>query len=126
MSELRYTKDHETIFLEDNHAYIGITPYATDLLGDLVYIEISDEGKDVKKGDEVAVVESVKTAAEILTPVNGKIVAVNSKLASNLDDMKLPVNEGGWILKIEMSDSEEDIVALMDQGAYEAYLEECD
>ena len=125
MSETRYTKDHEVVMIEDgNIAVIGITEFAQDALGDLVFVDLPETGKALSKGDECAVVESVKTAAEVYTPVSGEIVAVNDNLSDNPEAIKISLEEG-WIVKIKM-DSPDEISDLMDKDAYEKYCAEQD
>ena len=86
---LKYTSEHEWIKIEDgNVAVIGITQFAQDALGDLVYVELPEKGRKLTKGDDFAVVESVKTAAEVYTPVTGEIVAVNDNLSSDPELIK--------------------------------------
>jgi glycine cleavage system H protein len=121
MSELKFTNDHECIKLEGDIAWVGITQYAQDALGDLVFIELPEIGKKVKKREYFAVVESVKTAAEVYSPVDGEVVEVNSAMPSNLDMIKEPVSGNGWIAKIKMRDTSQ-VEALMDEAAYKAYL----
>ncbi len=121
MSNLKYTKDHEWLKIEgDDVAVLGITEYAQDALGDLVYVELPEVGATYNKGDDVAVVESVKTAAEVYTPVSGEIVAVNDSLPDDPEKIKTSMDEG-WIAKIRMSDLSE-LEELMDKGAYDAFL----
>ncbi len=121
MSEMKYTNDHEWIKVEGDIAWIGITTYARHALGDLVYLELPENGRTLKKGDNFAVVESVKAASEIYTPVSGEIVAVNDDLSDNLDDLKEDI-EKGWIVKVKMSDVTE-AAALMDKASYEKFTE---
>lgn len=124
MSEIKFTKDHEWVKLEASDvAVIGITEYAQHALGDLVFIELPKMGASFKKGANFAVVESVKTAAEVYTPVSGEVVAVNSALESDYDLLKS--ESEGWIAKFKVSDAAE-LAGLMDQAAYEAYLKTCD
>jgi glycine cleavage system H protein len=119
MTDMKFTKDHEWIKLEGGEvAVLGITEYAQHALGDLVYIELPKVGAKFSKGAHVAVVESVKTAAEVYTPVTGEIVAVNTALESDYDLLKSETD--GWIAKIKMTDAAE-IDGLMDAGAYDAY-----
>ena len=121
MSDLKYTKDHEWIKVEPgNIGVIGITEYAQHALGDLVYVELPKIGAAYTKGAHVAVVESVKTAAEVYTPVSGSVVAVNDALSADPETLKKSIDEG-WIAKIKMTD-ESEIAALMDKAAYDAYL----
>lgn len=121
MAEFKYTKDHECIFVDGDIAWIGISKHAQDALGDLVFVELPDIGKVLKKGQSTAVVESVKTAAEVYTPVDGTITEVNKAMPDDLELIKSPVNERGWIVKLKMSDKAA-IAALMDDTAYKDYL----
>lgn len=121
MSDIKYTNDHEWMKIEGNTAWIGITTYARHALGDLVYLELPENGRSLKKGDNFAVVESVKAASEIYTPVSGKIVAVNDALSDNLEDLKEDIDKG-WIIKVEMSDAAE-AQGLMDATSYKKYTE---
>lgn len=121
MSDIKYTDDHEWIKVEGDTAWIGITTYARHALGDLVYLELPEVGRQINKGDDFAVVESVKAASEIYTPVSGEIVAVNDNLQDNLDDLKEDIDTG-WIVKVKMS-NEEEAANLMDKAAYDSLLE---
>lgn len=121
MTDVKYTNDHEWIKIEGDIALIGITTYARHALGDLVYLELPETGRKLAKGDNFAVVESVKAASEIYAPVSGEIVAVNEALQDNLDDLKEDISKG-WIIKVKLSD-ESEAGALMDKGAYEQYTE---
>ena len=118
---LQFTKDHEWMKIDDDIAWIGITTYARHALGDLVYLELPDVGRTLSKGEDFAVVESVKAASEIYAPVSGEIIEVNTALQDNLDDLKEDLDKG-WIVKIKMSDPSE-AQGLMDQGAYQTYTE---
>lgn len=120
MSEIKFTKDHEWVKIEDGAVVVlGITEYAQHALGDLVYVELPKIGATYSKGAHFAVVESVKTAAEVYTPVSGEIVAVNTALEKDFDLLKSKTN--GWIAKIRMNTPSE-IESLMDETAYQAYL----
>ncbi|MBN8522108.1 MAG: glycine cleavage system protein GcvH [Alphaproteobacteria bacterium] len=121
---VHFTKDHEWMKIEGDTAWIGITTYARHALGDLVYLELPETGRKVSKGEHFAVVESVKAASEIYTPVSGKIVEVNSTLSSNLDDLKEDI-ETGWIVKIKMSNPSE-VANMMDKTAYDQYVSTLD
>lgn len=121
MSTVKYTNDHEWIKVEGDTAWIGITTYARHALGDLVYLELPENGRQLKKGDNFAVVESVKAASEIYTPVTGEIVAVNDKLTDNLDDLKEDIDKG-WIIKVKMGDTAE-AEGLMDKASYQKFTE---
>jgi glycine cleavage system H protein len=116
---MQFTKDHEWIKLEGDTAWVGITTYARHALGDLVYLELPAKGRKVAKGDNFAVVESVKAASEIYAPVSGEIVDVNDALTANLDDLKEDLDKG-WIVKIKMADASE-VKDLMDKSAYDNF-----
>lgn len=122
MSGLKYTEDHECIKVEGDIAWVGITKYAYDALGDIVFIELPDIGKTVKKGEDVAVVESVKVAAEVYSPVDGEVVEANSRITDAFEFLSHPVAEDGWIAKIRLSDASQ-LDGFMDKDEYDAYLE---
>jgi glycine cleavage system H protein len=121
MAQFKYTKDHECIYVDGDTAWIGISQHAQDALGDLVFVELPEIGKALKKGQSAAVVESVKTAAEVYTPVDGTITAVNTKMPDDLEMIKSPVNDNGWIVKVKIADASA-VSALMDEPAYKEYL----
>ena len=125
MADLKFTNDHECIKVDGDTAWVGITKYAQEALGDLVYVELPEIGKQVKKGENFAVVESVKTAAEIYSPVDGEVVEANDNMSSDLELITKSVNDGGWIAKIKISDPSQ-LEGLMDQAAYEEFLETVD
>ena len=124
MSTVKYTKDHEWLKVDGDVAWVGITTYARHALGDLVFLELPDTGRNVKKGDDFAVVESVKAASEIYTPVTGEIVEVNEALADDLEGLKEDIDTR-WIVKVKMTD-EAETSALMDRAAYDEYVESLD
>ncbi len=119
---LKYTNDHECVKIDGDVVWIGITPYAQEALGDLVFVELPDIGKKVKKGEYFAVVESVKTAAEVYSPVDGEVVEANTSIPGDLEMIRQPVGQNGWIAKIKFSDPSQ-LAGLMDEGAYKKYLE---
>jgi len=122
MSEIRFSKDHEWVKVDGDVATIGITPYAQEQLGDVVFVELPDVGKQVTKGKELAVVESVKAASEVYAPLTGEVVEVNSALT----DAPATVNEDalgkGWFAKVKVSNKGE-LGELMDEAAYKTYVE---
>lgn len=120
MTDLHYTNDHEWLTINDGVAWVGITTYARHALGDLVYLELPEVGQKVTKGDHFAVVESVKAASEIYTPVSGEIVEINEALQDNLDDLKEELDTG-WIVKIKV-DNESETEGLMDKANYDEYI----
>lgn len=113
----RYTQDHEYVRVEGNIGTVGISDYAQAQLGDIVFVELPSVGASFKKGDEAAVVESVKAASEIYAPVSGKVVEVNESLADEPGLINADPASGGWIFKIELSD-EGELSSLMDEAAY--------
>lgn len=125
MSEMRFTKDHEWARIEDGVATVGITDYAQEQLGDVVFVELPEVGKTVKQHDEAAVVESVKAASEVYAPLSGKVVEVNEALADAPETVNADPLGKGWFFKLEVSDASE-LDGLMDEAAYKAYLESLD
>ena len=121
MAELKYSKDHECVYVDGDVAWVGITQYAQEALGDLVFVELPEIGKNVNKGDDFAVVESVKTAAEVYSPVDGEVVEANDNMEGDLEMITKPLADGGWIAKIKMNDASQ-LDGLMDQAAYDKYL----
>ena len=120
MTQVKFTKDHEWVKMEgDDVAVVGITDYAQHALGDLVFIEVPEVGASYAKGANFAVVESVKTAAEVYTPVAGEVVEVNSALESDFDLLKSDTD--GWIAKFKITNTDE-LGGLMDEAAYKEYL----
>ena len=122
MSELRYSQEHEWVRLEGDTATIGITPYAQEQLGDVVFVELPEVGKKIEKGKELATVESVKAASEVYAPISGEVVEVNSALT----DAPATVNEDalgkGWFAKLKVADKGQ-LSSLMDEAAYKKYVE---
>ena len=107
MSKKKYTKDHEWIFLQDEVATIGITNYAQESLGDIVFVELPKIGKLIKKGDQIGVVESVKAASEIYSPVSGKIREVNNELINTPQLVNTDPENSGWYIKINIEKTDE-------------------
>ncbi|HVY20341.1 MAG TPA: glycine cleavage system protein GcvH [Bauldia sp.] len=118
----RYTRDHEWVRLEGNTATVGISRYAQEQLGDIVFVELPAVGKKLAKGDEAAVVESVKAASEIFAPVSGEVTEVNTALAEAPGTVNTHAEGAGWFFKLRMSDPAE-ADALMDSDAYEDFIE---
>ena len=120
MSDLKYTKEHEWIRIDGDVGTVGISHFAQEQLGDVVFVELPEIGKNVVSGDETAVIESVKAASEIYAPVSGEVIEVNS----NLNDAPELVNSDptgeGWFIKIRLSKADE-LEALMDEAAYTAF-----
>lgn len=122
MSELKYTEDHQWIRLEeDNTAVIGITDYAQEQLGDVVYVEMPEIGRELGMGDEAAIVESVKAAGEIKMPLTGSVISVNESLEDEPELVNVDPEGDGWFMTISVQYPEE-IEALMDENAYNEFL----
>src|SRR5919199_1292085 len=100
MKSIRYTKDHEWIRIEGDSATVGISTYAQGQLGDIVYVELPAVGKRLAKGEEAAVVESVKAASEVYAPVAGEVTAVNTELDGNPAAVNADAEGSGWFLKL--------------------------
>ena len=123
MSPKKYTKDHEWILIENNIGTVGITNHAQESLGDIVFIELPEIGKEVKSGSEVSVVESVKAASDIYSPLDGKIIEINNKLKDDPSIVNQDAENDGWFFKIEISDIiDEDKLMSLDQ--YNKFIEE--
>lgn len=122
---LKFTEDHEWVLLEENVATIGVSNYAQEQLGDVVFVEIPEVGSNLSKGDELAVVESVKAASEVYSPVSGAVIAVNGDLEESPTLVNEDPNGAGWFVKIEVSDPTE-IDELMDEAVYKTYVEGLD
>jgi glycine cleavage system H protein len=122
MSETRYTKEHEWIRLDGGVATIGITDYAQQQLGDVVYVELPAIGKTVAKGGEMAVVESVKAASEVYAPIAGEIVAVNDALTATPALVNSSPAGDGWFTKLKPANVK-DLGELMDEGAYKKFID---
>ncbi len=117
----RYTKDHEWVRLEGDVAVVGITPYAAEQLGDVVYVELPSIGKHVKAGGDMAVVESAKAASDVYAPISGEVIAVNDALSASPQLVNEGADAGGWFAKLKPSNAG-DLDALMDEGAYAEYV----
>lgn len=123
-SDLKYTRTHEWLRREDDGTFtIGITDHAQDALGDLVFVETPESGRAVKAGEACAVVESVKAASDVYSPIDGEVVAGNEALASQPELLNTDPYGDGWIMKVRPAAASE-TPALMDAKAYEATLED--
>ena len=107
MNEKKYTKDHEWVFLLGKLATVGITDYAQQSLGDIVFVELPEIGKLFTSGDQVGVIESVKAASEIYCPVSGKIIEVNKELVNSPQLINTDPENSGWCIKIEINNTDE-------------------
>jgi glycine cleavage system H protein len=122
MSERKYTEDHEWVELEGDIGTVGITDYAQEQLGDVVFVELPDVGKALAKGDEAAVIESVKAAAEIYAPVPGEVTEVNAALNDDPSLVNADAGGKGWFIKLRIADASA-LEDLMDDAAYAAYTQ---
>ena len=125
MSAVKFTKDHEWVCLDGDTATVGITAYAQEQLGDVVFVEMPEAGKTVSKGDEAGVVESVKAASEVYAPLSGEVVEANPELEDNPALVNQEPLAGGWFFRLRLSNAGE-LDGLMDEPAYKAYIEELD
>ncbi len=122
MSDVRYTEDHEWIRSEDDGvATVGITNYAQEQLGDLVFVELPDVDKEIGQGEEAAVLESVKAAGEVKAPASGTVVEVNEALGDDPSTINSDPEGEGWFLRLKLSDPGE-LDSLMNEEAYKAFL----
>lgn len=124
MSRLKFTEDHEWLRLEDDGTVtIGITDYAQDQLGDIVYIELPNEGDILNIGSEAAVIESVKAAGEIKAAIGGEVLAVNASLEDKPEAVNFDPTDTGWFFKLAPDDAGE-LDQYMDEDAYQEFIKE--
>jgi glycine cleavage system H protein len=121
MSERKFTEDHEWVTSDGDIGTVGITDYAQEQLGDVVFVELPDTGKALAKGDEAAVIESVKAAAEVYAPADGEVTEVNAALTDDPSLVNADAEGKGWFLKLRLSDPAS-LNDLMDAAAYAAYV----
>ena len=121
MADTRYSQEHEWIRVEGDVGTIGITQYAQEQLGDVVFVEVPQAGRKVAKGEACAVVESVKAASDIYAPVSGEVTEANAALADSPGDVNAEPTGKGWFFKIRLSDKSE-LAGLMDEAAYDAFV----
>ena len=114
---MRFTKDHEWVEVEGDIATIGITAYASEQLGDVVFVDLPAVGKQVKAGDDLAVVESVKAASDVYAPVGGTVLAVNPALEANPEKVNSAPYADGWMLKLKLANPA-DAAGLLSAGDY--------
>jgi glycine cleavage system H protein len=116
-----FTEDHEWVDVDGDIGTVGITDYAQGQLGDIVFVDVPEEGKTVAKGDEAAVVESVKAASDVYSPVSGTVIEGNADLADNPGLVNEDADGEGWFFKLTLSDPSE-LEDLMDEAKYEAFV----
>ena len=119
---MRFTKDHEWVELDGDIATVGVTAYAAEQLGDVVFVEVPEVGRQVKAGDGFAVVESVKAASDVYAPISGEVVDANAAVADAPETVNASPETAGWFAKLKVANPAE-VDALMDRAAYEAYLD---
>jgi glycine cleavage system H protein len=123
MMSKKFTKDHEWISLDGDVATVGITNYAQEQLGDVVFVEVPATGQQVAQGDDAAVVESVKAASEVYAPLSGEVVEGNAALEATPELVNQSPDNEGWFFKMKLSDAGE-LDELMDEAAYDAFVKE--
>lgn len=123
MATIKYTKEHEWVRVEGDIGTVGITDHAQQQLGDLVFVELPAVGKTLAKGDEAAVVESVKAASEVYAPVGGEVIEVNAALGDDPAKANADAMGDGWFFKIRIADPAE-LDALLDEAGYQELVGE--
>lgn len=121
MASVKYTEEHEWVRLDGDVATIGITDYAQQQLGDVVFVEVPQVGRKVEKGESCAVVESVKAASDIFAPISGEVVEANAALADAPGDVNAEPMGKGWFFKLRIADKAQ-LDGLMDERAYDAFV----
>ena len=116
-----FTEDHEWVDVDGDIGTVGISEYAQEQLGDIVFVDVPDEGKELTKGDEAAVVESVKAASDVYSPVSGTVIDANSALGETPGLVNEDPEGDGWFFKLTLSDPDE-LSELMDEIAYQAFV----
>lgn len=120
-NDLRYTEEHEWVQVQGNTAIIGITDFAQSELGDIVFVELPEEGTEIHVGDVFGSVESVKTVSELYAPISGTVVAVNTELEDTPENVNEAAYEAGWMIKVEIS-NESELAQLLTAEQYQASI----
>ena len=120
---LKFTKDHEWLRLDGDVATVGVTNHAQEQLGDVVFVDLPAVGKQVTKGGEAAVVESVKAASEVYAPVTGEVIAINGELSGDPSLVNRAAEGEGWFMKLKLKNRSE-LADLMDKAAYDKFVAE--
>ena len=123
MSNVKFTEDHEWIRIEGDTGTIGITDYAQEQLGDVVYVELPDVGRRVNAGESFGSIESVKAVSEIFAPASGEVLEVNGALATSPETINKDPYGEGWLVKVKLADTKE-VAGLMSASEYRKYIEE--
>lgn len=121
MSDIKYTEDHEWIRIEGDEGVVGITDYAQEQLGDVVHVDLPEVGARLSKGDEAAVIDSVKAASEVYAPADGEVTATNEGLEEDPGKVNSDPEGAGWFMKIKLADKSQ-LDGLMDKAAYDDYV----
>ncbi|RWM76523.1 MAG: glycine cleavage system protein GcvH [Mesorhizobium sp.] len=121
MAKTYFTEDHEWLRVEGGVATVGITDYAQEQLGDLVFVELPELGKKLVKGDTAVVVESVKAASDVYAPVDGEVIEANTSLSSDPSLVNSAATSDGWLWKMRLAD-ESQLEGLLDEAAYKAHI----
>ncbi|MBS0539039.1 MAG: glycine cleavage system protein GcvH [Proteobacteria bacterium] len=121
MADVKYTEEHEWIRIEGDVGTIGISQYAQEQLGDVVFVDVPQAGRSVAKGESVAVVESVKAASDIYAPASGEVIEANAALSETPGDVNADPMGKGWFFKMKLANKAE-LDGLMDQAAYDAFV----
>jgi glycine cleavage system H protein len=124
-ADIKYTKEHEWIRVDGDVATVGVTDFAQDALGDVVYVDLPEPGEEVAAGDSVAEIESVKAVSDVYSPLTGELVAVNEELDGSEESINEDPYGAGWLFQIKMSDLAE-LDGMMDAEAYKAFVAEQD
>ena len=119
---MKYTKDHEWVRLEASGATIGISTHAAEQLGDVVFVELPEVGKSFKKGDDMAVVESVKAASDVYAPISGEVIEVNQSIVDDPAKLNADPQGAAWFVKLKPANPAE-ADELMDEAAYKSFLD---
>lgn len=121
--ELKYTEEHEWVLVEDEIATVGITDFAQDQLGDVVFVELPEVGDQLDIGKPLGVVESVKAVSDVYAPISGEVVEVNDDLPDEPEMLNTSPYEDGWMIKVKLSNPDE-VDDLMDAASYQDFIEE--
>jgi glycine cleavage system H protein len=123
MSEKKFSKNHEWIQIQDDNAIVGITKHATEMLGDIVFVEVPEKGKNVEANGQTAVVESTKAASDVYSPLSGEIIESNQSIVDDPSKVNTNPETEGWFFKIKIKDKSE-IDKLMSKNDYEKFVQE--
>ena len=123
MSEKKFSKKHEWIILDGEAATVGISKHATEMLGDIVFVELPEKGKSLNKEEKAAVVESTKAVSDVYTPVSGEIMETNQPIVDDPSNVNKDPENNGWFFKIKIKDKSE-LDSLMNQSDYEKFVKD--